>query len=79
VQSLPVLGLTVAELRGRKAIGPPDVVPVIDVLAEQDEIAPPLLAQLHEHRIGGRATRAAFRGEEFNDNGILSASANCER
>ena len=63
-----VIALPLAELRRGEAIAPSIVVPVVNVFAQEDELhsGRSLLAQLHQQRVGGRATGAALRGEQLN-------------
>jgi hypothetical protein len=50
------------------------VVPVVDVLFEGDDFEAAerlLVGELFKEGVGGRATGAAFGGEEFDDDGLL--------
>ena len=60
-------GLPGAELWGRKWICPPNAIPIIDVLAQDDngDSRERLLVELREQSIRGRAARAALGREEL--------------
>lgn len=67
-----VLALAFGEERGGEAVSPAEVVPVIDVLAEHDDVGGLdwlELAEFGQQSVGRRATGAAFGGEELDEYG----------
>jgi hypothetical protein len=68
-----VVLLATGEIGRGEGVGPAEVVPVVDVFFESDDfgaINGLVFRQFFEEGIGGRATRAPFGGEEFDDNGL---------
>ena len=68
VQALAVFVLPVGVLVRGKAVVPAVVVPVVDVLAEHDDLGAIdglFLVELRQQSVGGRAARAALRGEQL--------------
>lgn len=66
-----VVFLALGEVGRRKAVVPSEVVPVVDVFAEDDDVGAGdglVAIELREEGVGGRATGAAFGGEEFDEN-----------
>jgi len=71
-----VLLLADGEVGRGEAVGPAVAVPVVDVLFESDDfdaVEGLIGAEFCEEGIGGRATGAAFGGEEFEDEGLFGA------
>jgi hypothetical protein len=71
VEAETVLILALCILMRRKAIVPAKLVPIIDVLAQRNDLCicdRLVLLEFCEQSIGGRTTRAALRGEKFNQN-----------
>src|SRR5439155_21412496 len=69
VERSPVLLLTVRERRGREPISPSEPIPVIDVLAERDDVRARdrlRVCQCSKERVCGRAARTAFRREQLD-------------
>ena len=67
-----VLVLTLGELVGGEAVVPAELIPVVDVFAEDDDVGggDGLLAEPEKERVGGWATGAALGGEElYEDRG----------
>src|SRR5271157_4634530 len=73
-----VIVLAFAERRRRETVRPSDVVPVVNVLAQQDKLRADgraLAAQVNQERVGGRATGAPFGSEQLNDHRSFSPGA----
>jgi len=69
-----VLLLAAREIDRREGVGPPESVPVIDMLFERenlDAFEGLFQSKFCEKGIRGRTTGAAFRGEQFDDDGLL--------
>jgi hypothetical protein len=69
VESLCLSNLTITVVPEGIRVLPSDIIPVVDVFAEDDQVRlghrlGPI--QLSKKGIGGRATRAAFRSEKFD-------------
>lgn len=66
--------LTAREIGRGKGVSPAEMIPVVHVFFQGenfDAIERLVLAKLFEQGIRGRATGAAFGGEEFEDDGLL--------
>jgi hypothetical protein len=64
--------LACRERRARERVAPAVMIPVVDVLTERDDVDArhgDLRRQIHQERVGRRATRAAFGREELHDDG----------
>src|SRR5689334_114796 len=63
-EALGDLSLTLTEARLREAVGPAELVPVIDVERERDELrrVDAAFTQSRDPAVGRRTTAAAFRG-----------------
>ena len=79
MESAAVLVLALVDFIEREGIAPAEVIPVSDVLAEDDGLGAGnglFGVEFFEKTVGGRAVGAAFRGEQFDQNryacGILS-------
>ena len=69
VEALGVLGLALGEVVGGEAVVPALAVPVVDVLAEDDDFCGGdwlILEEMGEEGVGGRATGAALGGKELD-------------
>ncbi len=67
-EAKPIAILAVGELVRGEAVAPAELVPVIHMLAERDDLYAIHGLRAHklcQQRVGGRATGAAFRGEEL--------------
>jgi hypothetical protein len=74
LNSFRVLLLAFGKLRRREAIGPTQVVPIIDMFFESkdfDAVERLNVAEFFQKGVGSRATGAAFGSEEFDDDGLL--------
>jgi hypothetical protein len=72
MEALGVLGLALGEVVGGETVVPAKAVPVVDVLAEDDDFCGGdwlILEEMGEEGVGGRATGAAFGGEELDEDG----------
>ena len=76
-----ITALPLRELRGGKSVAPSIMVPVVDMLAQKDEVyaRQSFLAQLQQERVGWRATGASLGGEQFNDDRSLCPGAKTEQ
>lgn len=71
LEAARVIALACAVKRRREWIGPAEMIPVIDVLADDDQVGSGnglLLVQRFQQAIGGRTTGAAFGGEQLEKN-----------
>ena len=76
-----IIALPLGELRRGEAVAPSIMVPVVNVLAQEDEVhaGRSLLAQLDQERVGRRATGASLRGEQLNHDRSLRPGARGEQ
>lgn len=65
VEADAVLVLALGELVGREAVVPAELIPVVDVFAEDDDVGggDGLVAEAEKECVGGRATGASLGGE----------------